>query len=209
MTAPAAALVLGRTARALRGDHKTSALAQAVTDAGLKWSTGHVAQLEAGRLSPTVTTLYALASAFSALLGRKVTLGDMLAGDGSVKLGDRTEVELETLRAALAGKPVEPPSPAKVVAASMARLEEEIETWPQRLRERFGQMPGGWHKDTVETFVEADWRVAQQLGISRSRAIAEMALLWHRSLSAEQTTRPARPASQQKRGRISRKLKQN
>jgi hypothetical protein len=209
MTAPTLAVVLGRTARALRGDHKTEALARAVTAAGLNWSTGHVAQLEAGRVSPTVPTLYALASAFSLLLDRPMTLANLFAGEGQVAIGAGAEVELSALREALRGQAVKPPDydPAKMVAASIARLQAEVDTWPPPARVRFNRLTGDRHLQTVETFVEADLRVARSLDISRSRAIAEMADLWGRSLSAERDRQAGPDASQQKRGRISRELK--
>lgn len=208
---PTAAAILGRNALALRGELKTEAVAAAVRAAGLKsWNTGRVAHLESGRVSPTVTTLYALARAFSSLRpdNPPVTIADLFAGDGPVALGDGTAVELKALRAALSGSPTEPLTGAEMVASAIQDLEAEIETWPSPLREEFKQMPSGWHERTTRTFAEADLRIAQRLGITRSRAIAEMALLWHRSLSAERDDQAGAQASQQKRGRITRKLKQ-
>lgn len=208
---PTAAAILGRNALALRGELKTEAVAAAVRAAGLRsWNTGRVAHLEGGRVSPTVTTLYALARAFTFLRPEDapVTIADLFAGDGPVALGDGTVVELKALRSALSGSPTEPLTGAEMVTSALSELETEIETWPPRLREEFGQMPSGWHIDTTETFADADLRIARSLGITRSRAIAEMALLWHRSLSAERDDQAGTQASQQKRGRITRKLKQ-
>lgn len=208
---PTAATTLGRNARLLRGELKTEAVAAAVRAAGLKsWNTGRVAHLESGRVSPTVTTLYALTRAFSFLRpdGDPVTIADLFDGDGSVELGDGTAVELSALRAALSGNPPEPLTGAEMVASATQDLEAEVRSWSAANQRRWKQLRGGPHMDTTRTFTEADARVANSLGISRSRAILEMAGLWGQALSAQRDQEAGPDATQQKRGRISRKLKQ-
>jgi transcriptional regulator with XRE-family HTH domain len=83
---PTIAEVLGRTARALRADRKLELVAYAAKSAGLNWGSGRVADLEGGRVSPTVPTLFALCQAFGALLDRPVSLAELFAGDGPVRL---------------------------------------------------------------------------------------------------------------------------
>src|ERR1700740_2479063 len=83
---PTVAAALGRTARSLRGDRKAELVARAASLAGLNWGTGRIADLEAGRVSPTLPTLIALCWAFRDVLGRSVELPDLFAGDGNVDL---------------------------------------------------------------------------------------------------------------------------
>ena len=151
--------------------------------------------------------LYALASAFSERIDRPVTLAELFAGEGPVVLADGAVIELAELRAALSGQPVDPPSNADALAAmaaDMAEYTREVASWPPRL-----QVPGLSGKiRRMGDLMEADMRVIQSLGISRSRGIAEMAYLWGRSFVAERDRRAGGDANQQKRGRISRELKQ-
>jgi hypothetical protein len=199
--APTAAAVLGVTCRALRGTHKTEALARAITDAGIKWSTGRVAHLEAGRVSPTVTTLYVLARAFSSLLERPITIADLLDGEGLVSLGD-SEIRLSELRSALDGRAVVDSSGSQAVAAQMQAYEAKMSTWPERLQ----SMDSGRLRRTTSTWHESDERAVASLGVERSRAVAEIAYLWGQSLSAQRDAVAGPDANQQRRGRVSREL---
>jgi hypothetical protein len=55
--------------------------------------------------------------------------------------------------------------------------------------------------------LEADYRMAHSVGISREMAAFEMEALWGRSFTAERDRRAGPDANPQKRGRISRELK--
>jgi len=112
-TPPTVGEVLGRTARELRGDRKVELVARAAKLAGLNWGTGRIADLEAGRVSPTLPTLFALCWAFGDLLDRPVRLAELFAGDGRVTLSPGVTIELAELRAALGGQPIgtEPVTP--------------------------------------------------------------------------------------------------
>ena len=71
------------------------------------------ADLEAGRVSRRRSpTLFMLCEAFSDLLDRSVTLAELFAGDGMVALTADAAfaVKLADLRAALAGRPLDPAS---------------------------------------------------------------------------------------------------
>jgi transcriptional regulator with XRE-family HTH domain len=114
---PAVAEVLGQSARLLRGKHTAELVAYAATSAGLNWGSGRISDLEAGRVSPTLPTLFALCQAFGALLDRPIGLADLFAGDGQVRLtGTALTVELAELRAALSGQPVDA-GPAVFIAS--------------------------------------------------------------------------------------------
>ena len=55
--------------------------------------------------------------------------------------------------------------------------------------------------------LEADYRMAQSVGIAKEMAAAEMQALWGRSFTAERDHRAGPDANPQKRGRVSRELK--
>ncbi len=179
---PTVAAVLGRTARALRGDRKAELVARAAKLAGLNWGTGRIADLEAGRVSPTLPTLIALCWAFKDLLGRQVELADLFVGGGNVTLAPGVVVPLEVLRAALDGRGLADP-PA-------------------------GLLPVRLISDAVErSLLEADYRMASSVGIAPELAASAMLALWGRSFTAERDRRGGPDANPQKRGRISRELK--
>ena len=207
--------VLGRTARVIRGDRKIELVARAARSAGLNWGTGRIADLEAGRVSPTLPTLLMLCLAFSDLLDRPMTLADLLAGDGPVALNASTTVDLADLRAALGGQAVGGGVPP--VGPIMARLGADMDALPDvraTVRERLATEPFG-HMRLIhprarkvrDSFLEADYRMAASLGLDLDRAAELMHALWKRSFSDERDRRGGPGANPQKRGRISRQLK--
>ena len=215
--APTVAEVLGRTARGLRGDLKVELVARAAKSAGLNWGTGRIADLEAGRVSPTLPTLFALCWAFSDLLDHPVALAELFAGDGRVTLTPGATVELADLRAALGGQPIgsEPLGPIMTpsavnamnslrigladVRADIRKLAADPDRRPRMLHPRA--------QDVKDSMLEADYRVAHSLGIDFDRGAEEMEALWGRSFTEERDHRGGPDANPQKRGRISRELK--
>jgi DNA-binding XRE family transcriptional regulator len=179
---PTVAQVLARTAIALRGDRKLELVARAAKSAGLNWGTGRVAELEDGKVSPTLPTLFALCRVFSDLLDRPVTLAELFAGDGEVTLNADTTIKLADLRAVLGGQAVGPESlPPVPTVAGEAK--------------------------TRASFLEADARIAESLELGAWPAAELMHSLWGRSFSDERDRRGGPDASAQKLGRISRVLK--
>jgi hypothetical protein len=210
---PTIAEVLGRTARALRADRKLELVAYAAKSAGLNWGSGRVADLEGGRVSPTVPTLFALCQAFGALLDRPVSLAELFAGDGPVRLtGTDATVELSELRTALSGGAVNP-GPAVFIAsmgvagaiAAHAQFADHGIEPPEILTARLGTQP--LLQKVKQSMLEADHRMARSLGLDSDEAAIKMATLWGQSFTAERDRRAAAGANPQKRGRISRELK--
>jgi transcriptional regulator with XRE-family HTH domain len=183
----------------------------ALADAGLNWSRGQLRHLEKGQTSPTMPTLYALAGAFGAFLGRPLRIADLLEGDQPVRIGNRT-VGLPEIRAALTGGEVEPargPNYSELMQnmlQSQAEFFADVETWPDRIQ--LGRQ-GPWH-NAYRTCMDADHRIARRLavlcGVTPSRVIAEMGYLWNHSLTVERDRIAHPDASAQKRGRITRTL---
>jgi hypothetical protein len=226
---PTVAEVLGRTARELRGDRKVELVARAAKSAGLNWGTGRIADLEAGRVSPTLPTLLQLGIAFSDLLDRPISLADLFAGDGPVALNASTIVELGELRAVLRGQPIGDPAPVrphleKIIAETgIDHLFDEDQKSELVLgfRRHTRHTPPGatmlQHprvREVRRSFLEADYRLIASLRMEVpgdlggfTRAAVAMEKLWGRSFSDERDRRGGPGANAQKRGRISRELK--
>jgi hypothetical protein len=210
--------VVGTTAQNLRGDRKLELVARAARAAGLNWGTGRIADLEAGRVSPTLPTLFLLCVAFSDLLDRPVSLADLLAGDGLVTLSAEATVKLADLRAALAGQPIGIPPIGPllddpIAAEAMKRGGIEVSDLRASVRKQLAADPhaGLSLRPRVakvrNSFLEADYRMAGSLGLDVNRAAEVMHTLWGRSFSDERDRRGGPDANPQKRGRISRELK--
>jgi transcriptional regulator with XRE-family HTH domain len=218
--APTIAEVLGRTARELRGDHKLELVAYAAKSAGLNWGTGRIADLEAGRVSPTVPTLFALAGAFGVLLGRPLKLAELFAGDGPVRLVPDATAELAEVRAALSGHPVNPGlarvSAATGLGASHLISEQAAASFREHGVEPPDFITAGVREHPFAQMVkqgmlEADYRVARSLGLDDDEAAVAMGSLWGRSFTAQRDLEASRrygpEANPQQRGRVSRELK--
>lgn len=201
--APIAAVVAANC-RLLRADRKADEVAKAAAQVGLKWGTGRIADLEAGRVSPTLPTLLALCQAFSNLLGRPVALADLLAGPtaSQVVVTDGLVVDLGSIQAALGGAPVDLANVAPPVVGMMASAAAAVAAGggedPQRRRVLFAVWSG---------FGEAEKRAARSLGVTKEDAVATMADLWGRSLSEERDHRAAPGATAAERGHVARQLK--
>jgi len=192
---------MGANVRQLRGDHTSEELARCAQGWGLKWGTGRVSDLEAGRVAPTVPTIWALTLALEDLLGAEVPPAALFAGEGLVAIaGD--EVELSMLRSVLSGDRPKRPMPA---AGEDAGWWESVSgSWPPRLRDN---VPGRWSR-VKAAMTEADVRIGASLGLDRDRAAAEMAVLWGRPLSEQRDLLAEEGATAQRRGHLSRELKQ-
>lgn len=215
--APTVAEVLGHTARVLRGDRKVELVARAAKLAGLNWGTGRVADLEAGRVSPTLPTLFALCRVFGDLLDRPFALAELFAGDGPVALSSGETVELNELRAALSGQPIGPPPLAPMIAgnATFTRLMDRMDVDGIEVRAAVRRGLDGGNdlprhptvQRVARSLLEADYRMAQSVGVPVELVAEKMAALWGRSFSEERDHRAGPDANPQKRGRIARELK--
>jgi hypothetical protein len=133
---------------------------------------------------------------------RNVAPTDLFDGEGTVSVPGG-EVELRLLRTALSTEPPRRPRPAGA-NAQRAWLENIRDTWPERLQR---QSYGRFHK-TKAAMVEADARVGKSLGLDADRTAAEMAWLWNKPLSVERDELAGTDANAQRRGQITRQLKE-
>jgi hypothetical protein len=195
-----ASVFMGRNVRKLRGDHTSDELARECAAWGIKGGTGRVSEIENGKVSPTIPTVYLLTLALGDLLGRPVAPSELFAGSGPVSTPGG-EIELRLLRAVLADEAPKRPRPHAPGIDEF--IDKFHKTWPEPLK----NAPSGPYRKTLAAMVEADLRVGKSLGLDRALTAAWMAYLWRKPLSAERDRRAGARANAQKRGQISRQLK--
>jgi hypothetical protein len=194
-----ASVVMGRNVRRLRGDRTSDELARDCAAWGIKGGTGRVSEIENGKVSPTILTVYLLTLALADLLGRPVAPSELFAGSGPVSTPGG-EIELRLLRTVLAGEAPRRPRPQ---TPGIDEFIDKVKTWPEPLQ----NAPSGPYRKTLAAMVEADIRAGKSLGLDRALTAAWMAYLWRKPLSAERDERAGARANAQARGQISRQLK--
>jgi transcriptional regulator with XRE-family HTH domain len=200
------AAVIGRNARELRGDANLNDVAKVARACGLNWGTGRVSDLEHGKVSPTLPTLVALALIFSELLGRPVSLGDLVRADENIAVTTRISVTSDELRGYLSGDAVTAADQyRREVSAGLQSVvsDDYRKNWPPRLR----SVSKGATMRMLGQIGEPEERLARELGIDRTRLAAEMLALWKKSFSDERDERAGPEANAQKKGRVARALK--
>jgi transcriptional regulator with XRE-family HTH domain len=197
------AAVMGRNARELRGDANLNDVAKVARACGLNWGTGRVSDLEHGKVSPTLPTLVALALIFSELLGRPVTLADLVRADENIAVTTRISVTGDELRGYLSGDAVTAAAQYRREVSAASQSDDYRKNWPTRLR----SVPKGATMRMLGQIGEPEERLARELGIDRTRLAAEMLARWKKSFSAERDQRAGPEANAQKKGRVARALK--
>ena len=179
------AQVVGDNARRLRGDNRIDDVAKRATALGLKWNSGRISDLERGRISPTLPTLFVLAIVLSDVAQQPVSLADLVEYDGDLILTEKLHLPSEVVAQALRGVPADqrPPDDEGFFGADIIRI-------------AIGQAGG-----------EAEMRAAQALGISGGRFKALSKTLWGHTYAEERDRRAGAGANTQKRGQVSRELR--
>jgi len=205
---PTVAQVVGRNARRLRGHHTADELARGAKIMGLKWGTGRISELEAGKVSPTLPTLFVLALVLGVVTGQPVSLADLLHAEDFIRVNEKLVVKTDSLTASVSSKPVDMD---EVMPDLMNRVMEAAEKIvAEEATERAARPAHLRHLGIVDTFEnssEAEKRIAKGLGIGSDRMVQESTYLWGDSFSAERDRRAGPDANAQKRGRVSRELK--
>lgn len=207
--------VVGRNARnhRLRHDAKLEDVARVAKRYGLKWSTGRVGDLEGGRMPATLPTLFALAATLGDVTGERVSIADLVWTDGWVEVNPSLTVSGEALKRSVQGEPVD------LVAKDLYGAVEEIfgifEDIRQRHNEAWADVPtelqymDPHEVDRVEAASGvAEQRLCKEYSLA-PHVLAAMSLhLWGKSFSEERDNRAGEGANAQRRGRISREMKQ-
>ncbi|MGF0310970.1 helix-turn-helix domain-containing protein [Rhodococcus sp. IEGM1428] len=173
---------------------------------GLRWSPSRVADMEGGRVAATLPTVIALTVALNDLLHESVTLGDLLISDLPVEVNPSLGVASDKLRSWFFGKPAELPT-TKVIGPLRLRLGGSGVAYDlEALSDADGVDP-----QLVEqihaTFGETEARISDGMDISPIRLAVLSAKLWGRAFASERDARAGAHANPQKRGRITRELK--
>jgi transcriptional regulator with XRE-family HTH domain len=211
MDAPTLAAAVGSGARALRtaGGVTLSQVADAARFCGLPWSSGKVGDFESGRVSPSLPTYLAVASALSNVLDRPVALPDLLTGvTGRVAVSSRITMDADHLRAVLSGAAVDLAVDDLVGESDqiVSRVRDALtrrESFPAAVR----KVKMGVHLAVAHDFGDGDLRIARSLNIDPELAAAAMAAAWGRTFVQQRDLIAGPDATPQKKGRVSRQLK--
>ncbi|WP_043451804.1 helix-turn-helix transcriptional regulator [Jongsikchunia kroppenstedtii] len=190
--------IVGDNVRRMRtgAGHTGDALSKALREFG-PWPTSRVSELELGRVSPTVATLFTVAHGLSNLLGRTVLVADLLRHDGYTEIG-RIQLPASAVVDAFAGKPADLPADDAIDADRDRRLLADYTGPPLSA-------------DTIRAVLresgEPESRLARGLGVSEADLAGYSAQLWGHTFSAQRDKLAGTDANAQKRGQVSRKLK--
>jgi transcriptional regulator with XRE-family HTH domain len=183
-------------------------LARYARNVGLRWTASKVGDFEKGRRAPTFATVLLVSLALHSAAqiaarrgGREVstTLSELVRSKEEVALNDDVALAADLVSAACRGQPWDLWSSTEPGAEAESSLRLYREMWgddalapPERVLLRSGL---------------SEDRLARQLGIERVRLADISYLLWQSTFSEERDRRAGPEANQQKKGRISRKLR--
>lgn len=187
--------VIGSNARRIRTEAGATQrqVAAEMVQLGLPWSSGRVAQCEAGDAAPTIPTLVLLAAALDNLTParRAVTPVDLLASHEPIGLIPGVSVPGSVLVGILRGGGGSALTPYRRPYAVAGESAAELET--------------------RDTYGRTEERVAKELGVGKAMMVKSSALLWGHNLSVERDRRAAElgsPVSRVAKSRITAALRE-
>lgn len=207
-------------------------LARCARFIGLRWNAAKVGDFEAGRSAPTFATVLAVTLALQMALddaaerrgdipeewarkhgiSGRVTLADLVGGEGEVALTGSLSVPAAQVEAVCRGRafhrfdlqynppPTDPDEMATTVWVGKV-LEDNVEPALTKL------VWEGAAASTLERSGLTEHRLAKRLSINRARLAHISFQLWQSTFSEERDRRAGPDANQQKRGRVSRELR--
>jgi hypothetical protein len=170
-------------------------VAKAATHFGLEWTAAWVSGVERGQKAITAEQMIALPLVLTTALSHRVSLADLLLGEGSLHLGKSepgTTVSTYYLREIMTASPFrrsfldfdlpdpevsepEEPSPALAAAEKMREI----------VRANLGEVDVRALKRAEDGMTDQERKLAKKLGIPEIVVIAAAASLWGRSMSEE------------------------
>lgn len=190
-------------------------VAKAIRAYGFPWSTGKVGDFEAGRIPPNLATLIAVAAALGDVRSDEITVGnvalaDLFLGEDRIAITDELTMTAEEVRGILTGDSVLAgvgDMPAELGA--VVRLVERVRAQEAGRPEWAQEMASDSVIEILGDFADADYKVTKSLGVEDQYvSAAAMMKLWQKTFVAERDRIAGADASAQKRGRISRNLKE-
>lgn len=211
---PALPQVVGRNARQLRGSVTADELATATRRWGLNWGTGRISDLEAGRVSPTIPTLVALAAALGDVRGEPVPIADLTRSEGFIALTSELTLSSDALARFLNGEPVvvrvsEVLSGQDQLQFAFAAQRDQFDAQLDAVRAinpELANVKTGALRTVQRRSGEVEQRMAKALGVESFVIDYAAAYLWQRTVADERDARVTGDASAQKRGRVTRQL---
>lgn len=208
---PNLAETIGLNARRIRGAHRTEEVAKIARANGLRWNPGRVSDLEHGRISPTMPTLFVLAQTLGTVTGERVSIADLVQCDGWVRMNTDLVVSGASVVAAVSGEPVH------LLTGDIQGGVEEIQeilrrgvvamTLDDRLPAAAHKLPASQIGRVKSARTLAEERAAKALGLT-SLSLAALSLhLWGHTLSEERDKRVGDDANAQQKGRVTRELR--
>jgi transcriptional regulator with XRE-family HTH domain len=200
---------MGENVRRLRSRYTTEELARRAQACGLfNWGTARISELERGKVSPTVHTVYLLSLALGDLLGYPIPPDRLFDGsDGDTVSTPAGEIELAMLRTVLSKTPVERPKRVETAAEHYSDSARATLDLPDHLADQSVKLI----RDTLAAMNDTDMKIARDLGVNYYRAAAGMAYCWQKPLSAQRNQEADEigpDVSAQKKGRITLELKE-
>jgi hypothetical protein len=152
-------------------------------------------------------TFVAAVAALGEVIGRKVSLAELVTGRGQVQITSEFSLEKSQLRRALTGESFTFPIPitSSIITTAHQIINKQAVTarWPPVLR----AIKPEFRLSVLEDFRESDVRMCKNHGIDQAMGAAAMAALWGHPFTVERDYRAGPNANAQRRGQISRRLK--
>lgn len=209
---PSLAYVIGRNAKLARlaADLTLDQVAAAARRQGLKWSESRVADFEAGRFSPNLTTLIAVCLALTDAGCTNATLPQLVSNDMPVEINDSLALWGYDLENVLVGKPVRKPQRDDHTENPAIHTTEGTRSrWEDAVLKAYR------HQTDIPTIRKVqkesgatEARISKALKISPMLLSLMSAVLWGRTFSQERDRRAGRTskADAQYRGHVSRQM---
>lgn len=173
---------------------------------GLKWSESRVADFEAGRVAPNLTTLLAICLALNDAGCPAASLPLLVKYISPLKINDTLALLDADVVRLLDGQRVDGPEPMEPTGGDPANLLG----WKRTPMERkiFHRLEADLPTTAriARTAGATEDRIRKSLGISPGLLAHLSAALWGRSFSQERDHRAGADANAQKRGRVSREM---
>lgn len=205
---PTLSEVVGRNTRALRGDHTLDAVATEVRTIGVRWAAGHVSAIEKGKAALTLHNLLLITYGLSRINARAISPIELLEYDGRISAGisdsETTTARLDEWWRDGTSPLLSPP----ITPDEFTRFSDSLKDGAFILDE---MAPPGVTFNEIRTAGErvtsGDDRLARALDISPTLFRLWSERLWGHGFEDERDDRAGEDASAQKKGHVSRVLK--
>ncbi|MEH3129150.1 MAG: helix-turn-helix transcriptional regulator [Mycolicibacterium neoaurum] len=204
--------VIGRNCKAIRQDSGLTQdeLARSARRLGLRWTASSVGDFEAARSSPGFVTLLVLAMALQHATGSVVTISDLVLHQGVIELNDSlrmTGLDLAEFLERGVMSFVDSESAARESDSGSSGVGEgrsqALVEFESRMGVTMRDLTDLLHRSGV-----AERRLAKQLGVDLQQLSLASFRLWGNTFSEERDQQAGSDANQQKRGRVSRRLRE-